>query len=1060
MTISLSSNQIRCLTITKTGTICIGNATSGVDFYRPLSNVFVHYPNVFDNGFRGEHIKGTTTSPNTIWTIHDQGLDQMDKTTQKVISNTKLKDADAIITFQKAIWVAKGTSIYIVNDDNTIIKEYQLPNQTINHKHVFQFIKDSKGQLWSMTGCGLLKYNELTDSFEEFIVHGTCKAWFFATYDAHRHRIWAGTYGYLVAFDLETKVFTDWTLEKGALPKPYDYNDPALDYYKVEDAKVDAEGTLWVITSDLGLVKIEIDPQGKSKPTFYGEKEGLVNKEAIGLLIDKENYLWVMTTRGLSRFDAQKEQFINFTQASGLPSNHHNRIAYCQDTAGTFYMGTNQGLYSFVPQLIGKKGNCPKVFLNAIMINNKSVKIGEHILDKDIRSATCIELEYTDQILSLGFSAMEHGFPNRIQYAYQLEGINQDWVYVNADERKAVYTSLPIGKHRFKVKASNYNGEFGATYTELFVIQHPPFWRSTTAYVLYILLLFFAIGSFIQWREYRLKKENIYLEKEVYLRTKKIQEDRKIILQQADELRALDRMKSRFFANISHEFRTPLTLILGPLNQLLKKTAAAEKIRPKLEMMEQNGQQLLGLINEILDLSKLEKSTLSVHNTAVQLDQFLRRIFFSFESGAAYKSIKLVYENKEAEGLRVLLDEKKVERILNNLLSNALKFSPSDSVIKLTIKSVDIEWLILEVEDNGVGIDEKDLPHIFNRFYQTANPNANASGGTGIGLALAKELAGLLGGTLTVESELSKGTSFYLRLPKNLAVTPKPSAERPVVAIIPKEEIKPIIVAVDPTTTILLVEDHPEMRTYTKDILEAYYTVLLAENGAEALDILSARTDVNLIVSDVMMPIMDGFELLNQLKASDMYRSIPVVMLTARVALEDKLRALRIGVDDYLTKPFVEDELLIRVSNLLQHYKARQIIEAPIETALVVNKNKPESAQATTERPVISEEDQTWLINLETIVQEHCGNNNFTVDWLAATLAISPRQLQRRLKKLTGLTPKKYLTEVRLQTARRFLENKKYNTINQVMYAVGFKKPAYFSKLFAERFGFKPSSLL
>lgn len=522
-----------------------------------------------------------------------------------------------------------------------------------------------------------------------------------------------------------------------------------------------------------------------------------------------------------------------------------------------------------------------------------------------------------------------------------------------------------------------------------------------------------------------------------------------LILQtKAEKLVELDRLKSRFFANISHELRTPLTLIIGPISALIKNEYGDinSKSKTVLATVKRNASKLLSLVEEILDMSKMESGKLELIFSEVHLYPFLNRLLSAFESGAQLRKIKFNSNFLFEENLRLLLDKNKLEKIINNLISNALKFTPSDGQIEVFIDFRSEQHMLeIKVKDNGRGISPKDLPHVFDRFFQSSKENAPVEGGTGIGLALAKEYTVLMGGNIEVKSTEGKGSIFTLSIPAEITLTNSDQILSSLSLDAGLETISETSGTsyTKKTYSILVVEDNEDMQNFIASIFSSEYKITQAYNGKEGLEILTNNSgEIDLIISDVMMPEMNGFEFLNRLKQDKNYLNIPVIMLTARAALKDKLHALTIGVDDYLTKPFEIEELRARVKNLIT--RSFNLQQSP-------------SPSAPSKREITAS-DLKWLRTAEAIVQREIKNPQFNLNMLSEELAISDRQLNRRIKKITGLTPNKYFREIRLHSARNYLEEGVFETVAEVAYAVGFDTPHYFSTIYLERFGKKPSS--
>jgi len=532
----------------------------------------------------------------------------------------------------------------------------------------------------------------------------------------------------------------------------------------------------------------------------------------------------------------------------------------------------------------------------------------------------------------------------------------------------------------------------------------------------------------------------------------KLRHVNKLTRNQAEQLKALDTAKSRFFANVSHELRTPITLMLGPVSMLLKENNLTEKQVKLLNMAKQSGKQLHQLVSKILDLRKLEVGKMELHLVSSKLPNFFAIYTNQFTSLAAKKQLDLVFESELDDEVTALIDREKCRQLLQNLLSNAFKFTPVGGRIVVNV-AMDGEHLQLQVTDSGSGIHPDELPYVFDRFFQTYKSGKPIEGGTGIGLALCREYVKLFGGKIEAKSTLGKGTTFRATFPVFLEKNPQIE----LIAPLQKEtqDSQPIASASKPgfpiklkdsRPKILLVEDNLQLQEYICLVLQEKYKVIKAENGKTALKIMQDALP-DLILSDLMMPIMDGFQLLNKLKANPATCHLPVIMLTARTEQRDRLKALRIGVDDYLSKPFDNEELLIRIDNLLKNHVAR-LSESKIPKQVA---SKLSSA---------SKRDQEWLSNFEDYIRNHYSDSQLSVPGLADEFAMSESTLLRQLKRLTGLTPKKYVKDIRLAQARQLLEDQVYDSIALVAYEVGYKDIRTFSRNFKKRYGKSPSELL
>jgi len=518
------------------------------------------------------------------------------------------------------------------------------------------------------------------------------------------------------------------------------------------------------------------------------------------------------------------------------------------------------------------------------------------------------------------------------------------------------------------------------------------------------------------------------------------------IRQSALRIKTLQSTQSRWFTNIAHELRTPLTLILGPIKNVLRSSHADEETRSSISMAKKYGDELMHRVNEILEISRLESGKLEPHTRPTDVIVCLKQVFGSFEPYATEKGVKLDFST-DTDQFVMDIDAGKISTIVNNLVSNALKFTPTGGTVHLEFVSNSLEkdLLLIKVSDSGIGISKEDLPHIFERFYQVTAARNKSYGGSGVGLTMSQELARLHGGGITVTSELSKGSVFQLSLPASLVCEETNGvAESDVHGLNLEQGSERLHVPSGTKAKVLLVEDHADMRRFMKDLLLPYYEVSEASEGGAALKLLE-NEKVDLIISDVKMPGMDGLSFAKMVKKDDRQRLVPFISLTAHANEKDKLSALRTGVDDYLTKPFDAEELLLRVDNLITNAQER--------------KRALEEQESLKSEETLSHDEQV-MRQLEHLVEEHLSDSSFSVAELAEKAAMSNSSLSRYLKRMTGLTPGRFIRDIRLQEAIRLLESKRYPTIAEVVYAVGFEDVSSFSRLFKKRFGKSPSDLM
>lgn len=777
--------------------------------------------------------------------------------------------------------------------------------------------------------------------------------------------------------------------------------------------------------------------------------QGLPNNTVYTILGDRQGYLWLSTNRGLCRFHPVTHAVTNFGLSDGLPGEEFNRFHRLALPDGRLAFGGVDGWVMFDPAQIRPDLTEPVVALTGLKINNQPVDLQgtptkfPHLFN----TLTDLSLTYDQNYLTVDFAALRYHQPDRATYRYQLAGYDDQWIH--SDQPTAGYTKLPPGNYRLRVNAANSMGQWSEQIRSLAIRVSPPIWASGWAYGLYGLSGILLLAGLARFRLRREREQ-----REIALRE-----------QQASDLRQLDQAKTRFFANVSHELRTPLTLMLGPLSTVLVNQQLTPRDEQLVQMAQRNTQQLLSLVNELLDLTKLEAGKMDLQPQPVQLKSLINGLVAGFDSYAQQRGITLTGDLTVSDNPVINLDERKFRLVLTNLLANALKFTPANGVVRVVV-NYEMGQLRVSVSDTGRGISPEDLPHIFDRYFQTKQLNAATEGGTGIGLALCRELIRLMQGRLWADSQLGLGSTFTLLIP---------AAESQ--AGVVDEVDSPIGVPVGNSTserlfhtpsdlvpapsaqpdarqeTVLVVEDNPDLRAYLTTILSASLVVKTAANGQEALNILAGMAQLPaLVISDVMMPVMDGFQLVESLKVHDTFWRIPVILLTARAELADKLRALRIGVDDYLLKPFDQDELTARIAALLHNQRERATTPGVPDDTAATGLPLTETAY--------SQEEMNWLKRLEERTYTRLADFALTTDELADELAMSRSTFYRTIKRLTGLTPIQYLTEARFRQARLLLETRRVSTVKQAAHQVGFRQVNHFAQTYTQRFGKAPIDYL
>ncbi|QJD80623.1 hybrid sensor histidine kinase/response regulator transcription factor [Spirosoma rhododendri] len=790
-----------------------------------------------------------------------------------------------------------------------------------------------------------------------------------------------------------------------------------------------ADGAIWVSTNIGGVFRI--DPKTAAVSTFTSH-DGLPDNQVVALIADQTGMLWMATGKELCRLDPATRKLRVFDAQDGLLSQTFTGARVCTST-GELAFGSTNGLVVFSPSEMGENPYQPPVYITQAQVLDSTRLFPDSPLT----------LAYRDNIISFSFVGLTYIAPKKARYAYQLNGVNSGWVYCGT-QRTATYSFLAPGDYVFRVKASNNDGVWNEKGAAIRLVILPPWWRTWWAYLLYALAFGGLVLGFIRFR------------------IGQVQQQQEIILKrrEAEQLRAVDEVKTRFFSNITHEFRTPLTLILSPAETLLQTPDLNATTRRSLRSIYQNAEQLLRLINQLLDLVKLEGSRMAVSLVRGDAVQFIHRLIDPFFPMALHRHITLHVDTFGQPGAHAdqthLFDADKWEKIITNLVSNALKFTPTGGQVLLTIDQPTPTQLRLRLSDTGIGIPTEHLPHIFDRFYQVDTSQTRAYEGTGIGLALAKELTELLGGTLTVDSrtEDPPGTTFTLTLPL-LPTSAQPGApflslSHPHTAVAvpettpqPPSAEQPIAVTTTDTPLVLIVDDNDELRTFIAGELTGRYRVLTATDGEEGWAICQ-RELPDVVLTDVMMPRMDGFQLTNCIKSTPTTNHIAVVLLTARAAQRSRVEGLERGADDYLTKPFHVDELRLRLTNLLTR-------QANLRTRLYQQLSRQDTSDA---EPVPS----PFVDQLQQIIESRLDDATLSVDELAQAVAMSRRTLHRKLTTVTSLTPIDFIRHYRLQRAVQFL--RAGHSITETAYSVGFESPGYFSTVFKQTFRQTPSEFL
>jgi len=832
-----------------------------------------------------------------------------------------------------------------------------------------------------------------------------------------------GDNGGLYKFDLVQKKFTK--IEK-------------IGTVNIASIYLDDDGILWCGTVLQGLICYDTKTDTKA---IIREKDGLLSNNIMSLEADQSGNLWLGTQKGLSRYNPQTGTFKHFFKEDGFFTDEFSYQAHAKGKNGELIFGTMHGVVTFHPDSIKDSDYIPPIVLTDFKINNKTVDIGNNSpLKKDISISKEIMLAHDQNDISITFAALDFSHPERNQYSLFLENFEDNWRPPGL-ERTAYYTNLDPGEYIFRAKGTNSDGVWNEEETSIKIRVLSPWWKTDWAYTLYVILIGLTLYGL---RRFELKRAHLKSELE--------------------KSKEVDEMKSRFFANISHEFRTPLTLILGPLQKFLSVTRDTESHQDILGM-QRNARRLQQLIDQLLDLSKIEAGRMPLQAQPDDIVQSIREWTASFVSLAESRNIALDLNFPE-QPITVYFDPEKLEKIIYNLLGNAFKFTPEGGRVTVSVslsngkEQISPATVQITVADSGIGIAPEHVDHIFDRFYSTNESVTDKQSSTGIGLALTKEFVDLHHGAIDVKSEPGKGSTFIVTLPLGRDHL---SDQEIVDHVSEKEILQPFQLAPEPISgngpeiyeetregktgrsLVLIVEDNRDMRRFLRNCLAEDFNIIEADNGKLGFE--TARKKMpDLIVSDVMMPEMDGFEFCHKIKTDARTSHIPVILLTARASKESKVEGLETGADDYIVKPFDAVELIVRSKNLIE--QRRRLQERFCREVLI----QPSEVTVTSM-------DEAFLKKVITAVEAHIDDPDFEADDLARESAISRRHLNRKLRALTGQSVREFIRTIRLKRAAYLLQQNTGN-VTEIAYEVGFQSIPHFAKVFREQFGLTPSQYL
>ncbi|SEW56323.1 hybrid sensor histidine kinase/response regulator transcription factor [Chitinophaga arvensicola] len=1052
---SLSQNSITTLYSDSSGMIWLGTYKKGINYYYPdifKFPLYSHNPlqpeglNYSDINAFAEDAKGN------LWLgSNGGGLTYYDrqKDTYKAYVNDKSNphslSTNVIVSLcvdhLQNLWVGTylGGLDYFDGKTFTHYRHDDQDPNSLSDNRIYEIMEDSEQRIWMGTlGGGVNIFDPATKTFthlrreDSVSIHSN---YVFTLLEDRRGDIWIGTSNGIDVLHKKTRKFVHYQ---------HDNNDPgSLANDNILSMIEDSRGYLCIGTRE-GL---NIFNPNTGKFLLFREEDGLPDNNILGIREDKKHHLWISTANGISNAivtadnERYKLNFINYDVKDGLQGKQYNEDASWVTAKGEMVFGGGNGFNIFDPAAIKMNSILPELVFTDFQLFNHTVKTGEKINGKVILPVSItitknIVLNYNQNFFSIEFAALDFLSPDKIRYQYKMEGLDENWVASDNKIRKAAYTNLDPGNYVFKVRSSTVHDTWNENVLSLNIQILPPFWKTQIAYTCYALLII-ALLLYGRYRGIKKIRTQFLLEQE----KQEVQRIREQEREEARRLHELDRLKIKFLTNVSHEFRTPLSLIIAPLDKMLKDPLLADQ-NAQVSMIRRNVRRLLNLVNQLLDFRKMEVYELKLDMKSGDIIRFIKEVSFSFMDIAEQKNIEFAFDT-DVPSLDTSFDHDKIERILFNLLSNAFKFTPAGGHVGVFLNYVaepadtNLVHLRINVMDSGIGIPPEKVDKIFDRFYQHDIPASLINQGSGIGLSITREFVKLHQGTIHVESITDGGSCFIVDLPLKVESTEEAPADPKVTASPAQEKHK--------RPTVLLVEDNDDFRFYLKDNLQDYFCLLEAANGKEGWQkALALHPD--LIVSDVSMPEMNGLELCAKIKQDKRTSHIPIILLTALVGEEYQIKGLETGANDYLCKPFNFEMLVSKIRNLLT-----------LQTT--IKKVYTKQVEVQVADMSIQSVDEKFIAAALSYVEENLQNANLSVAELSKHLCISRVSLYKKMLLLTGKTPVDFIRSIRLKKAAQMLE-KSQLSIAEISYEVGFNTPHYFTKSFKAEFGVLPSAYI
>ncbi len=1017
---SLSDNDIFCIYSDNDNSLWIGTMFGGVNYLANHDIIFDKY--ISDNSpksLNSNRIREIgTDSSGLIWIgTEDRGINAFNPKTGQFhtpkIAGNYIDDCQ--LTLSIYAWDNKiacglvNQGLYIFDNDTNTGRLYSSRDLRIADSSVYSFFVDKSGTIWIGTGWGLYKADSKSYVCEK--INEVGYDWIFDTFQDSNGNIWFASMGSgLWLYNPEKNQFKKYTHKEG--------DDKSLSSNSLSSIMEDHKGQIWISTDRGGICRYN---RSTDDFTTFSIKEGMPDNVAYKILEDDKHNLWFGTNRGLVCFNPENGKIKVYTTHDGILSNQFNYKSATKGNDGKFYFGSINGLIAFNPNTIGRTKELPPVYISKFSINNEDITVHspDSPLTQSIEFTDNLTLRHDQTNISFNVALLNYSSAKSNLYEYKLEPLDKNWIKVG-DNKNITYAKLPTGNYTLVVRATNGHDNESYVTKSLDINILPPWWRSTWANIIYIILLIAGIWAWFLWYQRRKNKE--------------LQEQQRLFAIEKEN--ELAESKLKFFTEIAHEIRTPLTLINGPMEAIDEMEIKEPKLRKNLNVIRQNANRLLDLARQLLDFQKIGSKDFDLKFEIVDITKLLNDTVARFEPTIEQRN-KTLSCNIPDNSIVAAIDREAITKILSNLLNNALKYS--DKIIQVNLKEDETNFII-EVTSDGKKIPEEFAEQIFEPFYQLSKDESASRSGVGIGLPLARSLAKLHKGTLLLDTVQSQNT-FILTIPlnKDEIQTQIDKVVDQHITVLDEESSAETSNGIN--AKLLLVEDDHEMRDFIRERLQEEFLVEIASNGVEAMEVIHKKR-IDLVITDIMMPKMDGYELCKAIKTDMEICHTPIIFLTAKNDLESKIKGLKLGAEAYVEKPFSFNHLKSQILSLLSN-----------------RRNEREAFSKLPLFPVndmqMSKADEEFMNKAIAVIQENIADENFNVERMAEILCMSRSSLLRKIKMQFNLSPVDFIRLIRLKKAAELIQEGKH-LIGDICFMVGINSPSYFGKLFAKQFGMTP----